>query len=149
MLLIRKDVGGKEYIQVLREDILQLYMNYLKAKQRKLNMTGENLSVGAMELISIILAAGDRGGKLMKEGIRRIGLPQVELEVQRRQTGTYVNWDALDELCDAKIIFKEENKVQTQYQAHKQVSIFYNESALKKLLTLHEWLPVFREEICF
>jgi len=149
MLYIRKDDSGREYIVITNFEVLQLYMNYLRSAQRGIKILGENLTDAGAELIQLIVEAGDKGAKEIKPGIKKIGQPQIEIESQRQGKGQYINLDAVDELVAAKIVFKEEDAVKTAHQSHKRIALLYNESTLKKLITLHIWLPKFKEEIQF
>lgn len=149
MLYIRKDDAGREYIVIADFDVLQLYMNYLRSAQRGTKILGEDLTEAGVELIQLIVSAGEKGVKEVKPGIKKIGQPQIEIESQRQGKGQYINLDAVDELIKAKIVFKEEDSVKTMHQSHKRIVLVYNESMLKKLVTLHIWLPKFKEEITF
>ena len=149
MLFIRKDDAGREYIIISDTDVLQLYMNYLRASQRGIKMLGEDLPESAVDLIQVVIEAGEKGGKEVKPGIRRIGVPQIEIELQRQGKGQHIDLDALDALLDAKVVFKEQDAIKTSHQTHKRVIILYNEKTLQKLVTLHIWLPKFKEEIKF
>ena len=149
MLFIRKDDAGREYIVLSDDAILQLYMNYLRASQRGIKMLGEDLPEPAVNLIQIIIDAGEKGAKEVKPGIKRIGVPQIEIELQRQGKGQYIDLDALDALLDAKVVFREQGAVKTTHQTHKQTVVLYNENTLKKMVLLHIWLAKFKEEIVF
>lgn len=149
MLFIRKDDVGKEHIIIIDTSILQLYLNYLRCLQSHTKMPGADLSPEALELIKVLIDAGEKSGKSIQQGILKISLPQVEIELQRQGKGKNLNYDILDYLLKQKIIFAEQNLVKTSYQRHQQTAIIYNEGALNKIITLHLWLPIFQEEIVF
>ena len=149
MLFIRKDDAGREYIVLSDYNVLQLYMNYLRTSQRGIKMLGEDLPESAVNLIQVIIDAGEKGSKEVKPGIKRIGVPQIEIELQRQGKGQYIDLDALDALLDGKVIFREQGAVKTTHQTHKQAVVLYNENTLKKLIVLHIWLAKFKEEIKF
>lgn len=149
MLYIRKDDAGREYVIISDMDVLQLYMNYLRSSQRGIKMLGVDLPESAVELLQVIIESGEKGGKHVKPGIRRVGVPQIEIELQRQGKGQYIDLDALDALIDSKVVFKEQDAVKTSHQTYKRTTILFNENILKKLVTLHIWLPKFKEGIKF
>lgn len=149
MLLIKKDDVGKEHIFLNDYNVLQLYMNYLRSSQRNMKMTGENLPDTASSLIQTILDAGDKNGRIVKPGIKKIGMPQVEIELQRQGLGKHIDLDTLDSLLDAKVIFKEQDTTKTSHQTHKRIVLIYSEKNLKNILTLLVWLPTFKEDVIF
>ncbi len=149
MLYIRKDNSGKEYILITDLDLLNLYMTYLRTTQRGDKILGEDLDEAAIDLVQVILGTGGKVGRIVKPGIIRIGLAQIEIELQRLGKGKHIDLDALDSLLAAKVIYKEQSTVRTTHQAHKRIILLYNENTLKKLITLHLWLPKFKEEIIF
>lgn len=149
MLFIRKSDAGREFIVLRDPGALQLYMNYLRAAQRGTKLLGQELSEAAVALLRTVVEAGERGGRQLKPGIYRVGLQQVEVEQQRRGESRHVNLDAFDELVNAKIVFKEEDTVRTEHQSHKRTVILYNADTMGRVLNLHHWLAVFKEEIVF
>ncbi len=149
MLFIRKDEAGKEFVIIIDSEVLQLYMNFLRAVQRGVKMLGEDLSEAALSLLQTILEAGEKGGKNVKPGVRKLGLPQVEIELQRQGKGQHIDLDALDSLLESKVVFKEQDTIKTSHQTHKRIVLIYSEKTLKKIETLQLWLPKFREEVLF
>ncbi len=149
MLYIRKDEAGKEYIVIIDYDVLQLYMNFLRAAQRGIAMLGENLPESGVDLTQTIIDSGEKNGKIVKPGVKKIGMPQVEIELQRQGKGRHIDLDALDTLFDSKVVFKEQDTVKTTHQSHKRTVLIYNENTLKKIITLHVWLEKFKEEVLF
>jgi len=149
MLYIRKDEAGKENIVIIDYDVLQLYMNFLRAAQRGVAMLGENLPDPAVDLTQVVIDTGEKNGKIVKPGVKKIGMPQVEIELQRQGKGRNINLDALDALFDSKVVFKEQDTVKTTHQSHKRTVLVYNENTLKKIITLHIWLEKFKEEVLF
>lgn len=149
MIFIRKDDAGREYIVFIDNSLLQLYMNYLRAFQRGIKLLGEDLSDAAVNLVQVIINAGEKGGTNIKCGVKKIGLPQIEIELQHQGKDKNIDLDALDALTDSKIIFKEQDAVKTSHQSNKRVGLVYNENTLKKIITLHLWLPKFKEEVKF
>ncbi len=147
MMYIRKDEAGKEYIILVDDSVLHLYMNFLRAVQRGIAMPGENLTDQAVELAQIIIDAGEKNGKTVKARVKKIGLTQVEVELQRQGKGQYIDLDALDSLVEAKVVFKEQDAVKTSHQTHKRIVLVYNEKTLNRIVTLHVWLPKFKEEV--
>lgn len=149
MLNIRKDSGGKEYILLADYDILYLYMNFLRSSQRGTKLVGEDFPEESIDLVQTIVDTGEKNGKKVKPGIIRVGVPQIEIELQRQGKGKHINLDALDSLVEAKVVFKEQSEVSTSHQTHRQSALVYNENTLQKIITLNIWLSKFREEIQF
>jgi len=149
MMYVRKDEAGKEFIILIDYDVFQLYMNFLRAAQRGISMLGENLSEPAVDLTQTIIDTGEKNGKIVKPGIKKIGVTQIEVELQRQGKGQHINLDALDALLEAKVVFKEQDAVKTSHQTHKRIVLVYNENTLKKIVTLHVWLAKFKEEVKF
>lgn len=147
MLYIRKDDSGREYLLVRDEEVLQLYMNYLRSAQRGIAMPGENLSDEAIELLRVISEAGEKLGKVVKPGIKRVSFQQVEIEFQRQGRGQYINLDALDSLPESKILFKEQEAAGKTHQSHKHEAYLFNVSSVQKVLVLQIWLQKFKEDI--
>lgn len=149
MMFIRKDDAGREYIVMANPGILQLYMNYLRTQQRGMKMQGEDLSENAIKLMQILISAGEKGGKQIKPGVVKVGMQQIEIELQRQGIGKYVDFDALDALVESKIIFQEQDAVKTSYQTHKRTTIMFNIGTVQKIITLHIWLARFKEDVQF
>jgi CRP/FNR family transcriptional regulator len=149
MLLIRKSETGKEYIFVKNPEILLLYINYLRAHNRGATITGELFDEQTFELIGFILAAGEKNGRKEQNHLVRIGVQQVEIEIERNGKGRFVNFDSLDKLVEAKLVLKQESSTETDYGKHKRAVLMYNDETLGKVHLLHQWLPVFKEEIRF
>lgn len=147
MLFIRKDEAGREYIIIVDYDVLQLYMNYLRASQRGAKILGEDIPDTAVGLVQLIIDTGEKGGRTVKPGVKKVGLPQIELELQRQGKEQHIDLDALDALIDSKIVFKEQDTTKTSHQTHKRVVLIYSENTLKKVVMLHLWLPKFKEEV--
>ncbi len=148
-ILINKDINGTEFITVIDPEVLTIYMNFLRASQRGAKLLGEDLPDNAVDLIQVITETGNKNGSLVRPGIKKIGVPQLEIELQRQGKGKNIDLDALDNLVDAKIILKEQSAVTTAHQTHKQTALIYNENTLKKVMALHIWLTKFKEEIIF
>jgi CRP-like cAMP-binding protein len=149
LLFIRKDNYGVEYILLRNLDVMDLYMNYLRSEQRGVKLPGSDIGEHATDLLNVIIEAGDKNGRIVKPGIKKIGAQQVEIELQRRDMGKNIDLDSLDELIDSKVIFEERDTVSTSHQAHKRTVFIYSESAVKKVALLSVWLPLFREDVKF
>jgi CRP/FNR family transcriptional regulator, cyclic AMP receptor protein len=149
LIMIRKNELGREYIIIKNTETLQLYMNFLRAKQRATLLAGEGLSENAIHLIEYIVAATEKNGKKIKESLYSLGQPQVELEMERAGKGRFIDRDALDELTAAKIILLSGDSCESKYGTHARTSLIFNMETLKKILMLTLWLPVFKEEITF
>ena len=61
--------------------------------------------------------------------------------------GKFIDLDALEELLNQKVIFKEQESVKVSPQTYKQLSLLYNEETLKKVILLHLWLPKYKEDV--
>lgn len=148
MILIRRAESSEEFVFVKDPQILLLYMNYLRAHTRGSKIVGETFDEATFELCGYILSAGEKNGKKEK-GLVSIGVPQVEIEIERSGKGRHLNLDALDALTEAKLVFKQESSTSTDYGQHKRTILIYNEDSLKKVHFLKVWLPVFKEDIRF
>ena len=149
MVLINRNDCGQEYLVLKDTEVMLLYMNYLRTRQVNGFLPGENLSGAAFNLAKLILEAGERSGKKEGDRLMRIGLPQVELELERQGDGRYIDQDALDELVSAKLLIKHEDVTESTYGKHKRIVLLYNAEVLKRIYLLKIWLPVFKEEIRF
>jgi CRP/FNR family transcriptional regulator len=149
MLLIRKIETGKEYLFVKNSEVLLLYINYLRAHNRGATVTGEQFDEQTFELIGHILSAGEKNGRKEQNHLVRIGVQQVEIEIERTGKGRFINLDSLDKLVETKLVLKQESSTETEYGKHKRAVLMYNDESLGKVHLLHQWLPVFREEIRF
>lgn len=149
MLLIRKSETGREYIALKNAEVLELYMNFLRAKQCRSALVGEGLSEKALELIDLILSAGERGGKNIKGPLFSIGRGQVELEMEKAGKGRFLDADAIDELIALKAIARQEELTESKYASHKHSAIAYNAETLKRMRLLNVYLPIFKEDVTF
>ncbi|HEX2959513.1 MAG TPA: cyclic nucleotide-binding domain-containing protein [Chitinispirillaceae bacterium] len=149
MLLVRKSETGQEYVFVKNDEILRLYINYLRTHSRGGSIVGEQFDGPVFELIAAILSAGKKNGRKDLNQIIRIGMQQVEIELERNGKDRFMNLDALDNLINAKLLLKQEDATSTDFGKHKRAILIYNEDALRKVFLLQQWLTVFREEIRF
>jgi CRP-like cAMP-binding protein len=149
MVLIRKNEFGVEYLWLKDPDVLVLYMNYLRTHQRGTRMQGENLSEKANELLLVVMSAGEKNGKKIQNGLVSIGQAQLELELDRLGKGRFLDRDAVDELSNAKIIVKQEERTDSKYSTLKRVTLVYNADTLRRLSVLSQWIAIFKEEIKF
>lgn len=149
MILISKSDAGYENIKIINHDILAMYLNYLRSKQNNCEIPGEELKKESVELIELIVAVGAEKGRKEGQKYMRIGVPQIELEMEKRNLGQYINLDALDELEMRKLVVRQSDATETNYGTHKRTTIIYSEEKLRKILLFREWLPVFKEEVIF
>ncbi|MBN1984002.1 MAG: cyclic nucleotide-binding domain-containing protein [Chitinivibrionales bacterium] len=147
MIVIRKDEIGKEYVFINDRDIAELYMNYLRAHQHSTLLLGEELTEAAVGLLQVLIDCGKKNGKTVKPGIIKVGIPQLEVELQRQGKGLRLELEALDCLTYAKIIFTEKSSVQSTLSTHRYLSCIYNENICERIIMLHVWLPKFKENI--
>ena len=149
LLMIRKNEVGSEFVVLKNLEALQLYMNFLRSRQRGVKLAGDGLSEKSGELIDMILAAGEKNGKNLQSSLFAVGQSQVELEMERAGKGRFIDLDALDELVAAKTIVRQEDATESKRGTHKKSTFVYNSEALKRVRQLALWLPVFREEVTF
>ncbi len=149
MLMIRKNEAGQEYIVLKNTEVLQLYMNYLRSKQRGSALIGEGMSEKADELIDMVLAAGEKGGRKIQASLFSVGQAQVELEMEKAGKGRFIDPDAVDELITSKIIVRQEEAAESKFGARKRSIFVYNSETLKRVRLLNLYLPVFKEEVKF
>jgi CRP/FNR family transcriptional regulator len=149
MVLIRKWEDGQEYLYLKNCTILQLYVNYLRTHNRGGTLAGEQFDEQTFELLELILTAAEKNGRKDQNQIVRIGMQQVEIELERSGKGRFVNYDALDILIESKLLMKQESSTETDFGKHKRVMLAFNEETIRKVLLLKQWVPVFREEIRF
>ncbi|MBD3390524.1 MAG: cyclic nucleotide-binding domain-containing protein [Chitinivibrionales bacterium] len=149
MLYIRKSDAGSEYLVLKDLAVLQAYMNYLRAKQRGVKVVGEDFDDVTMDVVHYILVSGQKNGRRIKDKVVRIGVQQVELEMNRDGKALAVPPEAIDALAEAKAIVKENAKVQSSHGSHARDVLVYNEDTLRKVETLRQWLPTFKEDVRF
>ncbi|MFP4416568.1 MAG: Crp/Fnr family transcriptional regulator [Chitinispirillaceae bacterium] len=149
MIYIRKDSRGEEYVLLNDAFVMQQYMNYLRAKQCGITLPGENLDENAFELIKYIITIGDKEGKRVKEHVYKVGLQQILLARSRDGKSHHIDTDALHQLLKDKIVLCKTEKTATSPGIHNNDVIMYNRRTVQKVICMHEWLPVFKEEIRF
>ena len=149
MVMVRKNEAGQEYIVLKNIEVLQLYMNYLRAKQRGSTLLGDGISDKAGELIDSVLAAGEKGGKKIQASLFSISQAQVELEMERAGRERFIDLDAMDELVASKIIVRQDDATESKYGTHKRSTFVFNAETLKRVRLLNLYLPVFKEEVKF
>jgi CRP-like cAMP-binding protein len=149
MILIRKNELGQEYIMIKNPDVLLLYMNYLRSKQRGSSMVGEEFTEKGVDLLNVIASAGEKNGKKIQAGLVALGQAQLELELDRLGKGRFLDLDALEELTRAKVVVKQEESTDSKYGTHKRATLVFNVDTLRRLSLLTQWLPIFKEEVKF
>jgi CRP/FNR family transcriptional regulator, cyclic AMP receptor protein len=149
LVLIRTNETGREYIVFKNFEALQLYMNFLRAKQRGSVLPGEALSEKAAGCIDSILAAGDKNGIKVQGSLYSVGQSQMEIEMERAGKGRFIDHDALDELAAAQLIVRQDAAGDPKYGTQSRTVLVYNAETLKRIRLLALWLPVFREEVTF
>ena len=147
MILIRKNELGQEYCMLKNVDVLLLYMNYLRAKQRGSALVGEEFTEKGAGLLDVFVSAGEKNGAKVQSGLTSIGISQIELEHDRMGRGRFLDPDGLDELCRAKVVVKQEDSTESKYGTHKRSVFVFSLDTLKRLILLSQWLPVFKEEV--
>jgi CRP-like cAMP-binding protein len=143
LVYIRKNDMGEEYVLLKDPAVLQLYLNYLRIHQHGQALPGESISPQAAELLRIIADAGEKNGKKVQNTIVMVGIPQIELELQRNKAGIRLDPNILDELTAAKAVSTEHA---AGGDAARQV-VAYNCETVKMVLLLQQWLGTFKEEI--
>jgi CRP-like cAMP-binding protein len=147
MILIRKNELGLEFVLIKDPEVLALYMNYLRSRQRGTGMIGEKFTENAADLLNTLISAGEKNGKKTSAGLTSLGQSQLELELDRLGKGRFVDADALDALCAAKVVVKQEEAANTKYSTVKRNTLVFNLETLKRINRFLQWLPVFREEV--
>jgi len=149
MAVIRKNQMGIEYITVKDTGVLELYMNYLRAKQAGFSLTGDKFEDKTYDFINTVLIAGERIGTSIGSNLIKVGLPQLELELERQGKEKSIDHDILDQLVNTKLIIKQEDVTESINGNHKRIVLIYSPETMKKIQMLRLWLPVFKEEISF
>lgn len=147
LMVISKDDHGVEHIRIRDPQVCELYMKYCRATHAGRKLPGETLSEAAYTLAEVIHAAGSQNGRQIKPDIVAIGIPQVEIALQRAGKGTAVDPDALDELTRNCFVLIKEAATRTKHGTHTRHMCVFNPSALQRLQLLRLWIPVFREEV--
>ncbi len=149
-ILIRKNERGREQVFVKDIMVFGLYLAYLRAKQRGVDMFGEKLSVAATTLLGFIVGAGDKNGTRLTNGLVRIGVMQVEIELERSHgASSHIDFDAYDELIAGKIVVEEADVTRSAHGTHKRATLVYNPESLARLQIFRKWLPLFAEDVQF
>ena len=149
LMCIRRNDMGQEYVIIKDPVVMQMYMNFLRARQRSEQLPGEQLSDKAVELIGILRTIAEKCGKKIKETIWQVGLPQLELELERQGKGRHIDPDVLDELRASKIVLVQEDAQEVRQGRHTRTTLIYNTEAIDRFLVFKQWLPTFAEEIQF
>ncbi len=149
MIVIRKDTKGEEFLILKDVEILRQYLNFLRAKQLGGSLPGADLDKGALNLIRKILKAGEKNARQVKNNIYKVGLNQVALEQSRGKDSHHIDPDILDRLIGRKILILDTEKSKTPHGVHKNSIFIYNKQTLQTILSLHDLMPIFREEVHF
>ncbi len=149
LLVVQKDENEKEYIRILNPAVLEVYMNFLRARQKGRKFPGEAISDDAYQLATTIMEAYTIHGRKIKPGICAVGIPQVEIVLQKNEKGRYVDPNVLDELEENKFLLVKKESTKTKHGSHTRKTCVFNESTLEQLLLLAQWIDVFREEVDF
>jgi CRP/FNR family transcriptional regulator len=151
-LFIRKNEAGSEFIVIRDIDALAGYMNYLRAKQRGGRIPGEGYGDEVLTAVNYILAAGQKNGRRIKDNVVRIGIQQVEIEMNRDSVNGQkkcVDPDIFDLLESDKLLVRDNATTQSAHGTHSRDVFVYNEDALEKIFMFVQWLPKFKEEVQF
>jgi CRP-like cAMP-binding protein len=152
MVQIRKNDAGGEYLLFKDIAVLQMYMNFLRSKQRSVKMMGENFDEEMLNLVRFIRQAGSKNGRRLKENVVKIGVQQVELEMSRESLDgkrLFVIPERLDELENSRAVIIEHSASQPTPGSRARDMIIYNEETFVRLDLLAKWLPTFREDVKF
>ncbi|HEX3019957.1 MAG TPA: cyclic nucleotide-binding domain-containing protein [Chitinispirillaceae bacterium] len=149
MVLIHRTQSIKEYVILKSPEVLQLYMNFLRARQCGSFLIGEDFSDNAFDLISMMLTAGERNGCKEANALVRVSQQQVEIELERAGKGKFINRDAFEVLENARLLIKQDDVTETEHGKHKRTVFIFNSDTLKRVVLLKSWLSVFKEEISF
>jgi hypothetical protein len=124
-------------------------MNYLRTKQRGSTMVGEEFTEKAVDLLGVMMSAGEKNGKKIRAGLVSVGQAQLELELDRMGKGRFLDLDALEELTRTKVVIKQEESTDSKYGTHKRATLVFNMDTLKRLSLFLQWLTIFKEEVKF
>jgi len=149
MAFIRKNSIGQEMILVKDPAILELYMRYLRAKQRGDELVGERFSPEMLRYIEAIHTVGKQSGEQVNGTLTKIGLAQLEKELNENGKLTYIDTSILEQLGKQKLVSCREIEMSTDRGPKKQMVVLYDSTELLNILLLKEWLPLFQEEIDF
>lgn len=149
MVLVHRDECAKEYVIIKSADVLLLYMNYLRSKQCGHSMIGETFDNKTFDLAQTILKAGELNGSKDGKSLVRVGMQQVEIELERDGKGRNIDLDALDILENSRLIVKQQDSTQTEHGNHKRTVFIYNSETLGRVCLLKNYLQLFKEEISF
>ncbi|MBN1760741.1 MAG: cyclic nucleotide-binding domain-containing protein [Chitinispirillaceae bacterium] len=148
-LFIRKNDRGQEYIVIREREALKLYMQYLRIHLRGGNLIGESFGGEVLDLIGTLLAAGEKNGTVTADRLVRLTWQQVEIELARSGGERHINLDALDELTEGKLVAFQKDTTVSKHGHHDKKTLLFNPNILRNIRTLHQWLPLFKEEIRF
>ncbi len=149
LLMIRKNEAGGEFIALKNIDALQLYMQFLRARQRGVALMGEGMSEKAFDLVGSILVADEKHGKKIQGPLHSLGRSQLEIEMEKAGKGRFIDLDALDELVIAKTVVLQKQTLDATYGTTAHVIFVYNVETLKQMQMLGVWLPIFKEDVAF
>jgi CRP-like cAMP-binding protein len=146
--VIVKDETGREFLRPLNLSMLQMYMTYLRVKLRNGKMLGEEISDAAAEVGNLLLNAIEKSGRKEADGRTTIGIPQLELQMQREGKGKFISPEGLDELINLNVLESVKVNSAAGGTAAKGAVIF-DESKLRRVLLLRSWIPIFKDDVVF
>ena len=146
LLVILKTPEGHEMIEIKRQDILNLYFEFLFAHFNNKILPGEHLSEAAAKLVSVMIASGTERGVKQKDGSVVIARTVLEISLEKAGMERFINQDAVDELKNLKIIETEEKGTDAENTLNKQQAFKFVIKKLEKLLLLYEWKATFANE---
>ena len=149
MLYIRPDERGVEYAVVRDLEVLQLYMTFLRARQRGAPMVGERFSPAAAQLLGVILESGEHNGRVVEGGVCRVGVQQIAIAQARRGGERHIDPDALDELFAARVVAKDATVTTSAHGKHAFEALLFNKGTLQRICLLLSWIDLFREDVLF
>jgi hypothetical protein len=134
MIGITRDDCGGEFLRITHQEVLELYLDFLRSHQENLPFTGENESLAAFDLSGFILTT--KGLTAGADRNRCVSVTQAALEHEWRlkEKKLPVDQEALKAVAEAPT-----GDTGGPY--------IFNLEHLRRLHLIGTWLPIFKEDV--
>jgi len=146
LLVVTRTPEGREMVEVRRQDVLNLFFEYLLAHFNGKHLPGETLSAASAALAQVLVRAGREQGVRQKDGSVVLARPAVEVALGKAGQERFLNMDAVEELKMQKLLEAEEKGSDADQLSHKNLSIKFMSKKLEKALLLNEWKVAFESD---
>jgi CRP/FNR family transcriptional regulator, cyclic AMP receptor protein len=134
MVRIGKDDADREFVYIVKPQVLHLYFAYLRARQRNEPFLADNVPLSALDLAGFLLVAKGLTADADRNEFIRMTLPELEAEWQLKGKRLPIDREALRAVAE-------------QDSNGNGAPLVFNCARLRLLHLAGTWLPIFKEDV--